>query len=399
MSERKYYCMCESNCRYETMTKEQILSAITQACSGVAVIDPDASPISKVKEANAGKSVTFWAGTQAQYNALANKDPYCVYLITDSTKDADIAASILEALTAAQDAAAAAAKAQETADGKAPEYYLGNKYTHYNGGTYGGSLDSTLTKLMNEMDVDSSIGGIRLCHLSYANINNLGDGNGFLRLYKKGTGCTALFENVTGTTRWLRYYNGTSWGEYQFIKYANASNLDGTTTINSSVFTVDDALSNQLENMRDNDLHIFRLVHNDVFLPDMVITMDAIVHMHKFAAGTGYANIEAYDPNQGRTYKYRKTCYNGVWSDYECYDPDMRVGVEYRTTKRSNGKVVYCKRISHVLTSTFNSNAILQIPHGITDLDRANLIKIFGGRNGYILPYIGGGWNNQRIFD
>ena len=126
MSGRKYYCYCDSNCKFETMTKEQILAAIEQAArwdTGVRMVDSstnqkyalyvsdgklmmresdgneqgsgldfdaDAAFITKVKETNAGGFITFWVGTQVQYNALANKDPNCYYHITDSTRDADI---------------------------------------------------------------------------------------------------------------------------------------------------------------------------------------------------------------------------------------------------------------------------------------------------------------------
>lgn len=89
MSEKKYYCYCESNCKYETLTKEQILSAVEQARSGQ-VIDPNAAYITKVKESNGGGYVTFWVGTQVQFNALVEKDANCVYIVTDSTKDDDI---------------------------------------------------------------------------------------------------------------------------------------------------------------------------------------------------------------------------------------------------------------------------------------------------------------------
>ena len=38
---RKYYCICESNCKFETMTKEQILAAIAQAVETGSVGDVD----------------------------------------------------------------------------------------------------------------------------------------------------------------------------------------------------------------------------------------------------------------------------------------------------------------------------------------------------------------------
>lgn len=94
---RKYFCFCEANCKFETMTKEQILAAIAQAAETGLVIDPDAGFISKVKETNAGGYLTFWVGTQAQHNAIAEKDPSCFYIITDDTKDADIAKALADA--------------------------------------------------------------------------------------------------------------------------------------------------------------------------------------------------------------------------------------------------------------------------------------------------------------
>jgi hypothetical protein len=90
MSKKKYYCYCESNCRYETMTKEQILAAIAQAAAGGLVFDTEAAIISKVKEVNAGGFVTFWVGKQAEYNALPSIDPNCVYIITDNTWQGDV---------------------------------------------------------------------------------------------------------------------------------------------------------------------------------------------------------------------------------------------------------------------------------------------------------------------
>ena len=87
MSKRKYYCFCDSNCKFETMTREQILAAIQQAAESGLVFDPDAAFITKIKETNAGNLLTFWVGTQAQYNALQTIDKNCHYIITDKTDE------------------------------------------------------------------------------------------------------------------------------------------------------------------------------------------------------------------------------------------------------------------------------------------------------------------------
>ena len=89
MSERKYYCLCSSNCKFETMTKEQILAAITQAVENGSVQDVDTGFVTKVKEQNAGGFVSFWVGTRAQYNALATKDASCIYILTDENVDVE----------------------------------------------------------------------------------------------------------------------------------------------------------------------------------------------------------------------------------------------------------------------------------------------------------------------
>lgn len=87
---KKYYCFCSSNCKYETMTKEQILAAIAQAVQTGSVGDCDTGFITKIKEKNGGKCVTFWVGTQAQYNAIESKEQNCMYIITDDTLGNDL---------------------------------------------------------------------------------------------------------------------------------------------------------------------------------------------------------------------------------------------------------------------------------------------------------------------
>lgn len=106
---KKYYCFCSSNCKYETMTKEQILAAIMQAAESGEIHDVDAGFITKVKENNAGGYVTFWTGTQAQFNALPRIETNCLYIFTDSTATDDIMAAIAAANEKAEAALAAAA--------------------------------------------------------------------------------------------------------------------------------------------------------------------------------------------------------------------------------------------------------------------------------------------------
>ena len=90
MAERKYYVLCSSNCKFESMTKEQILTAIEQAVSDGVIKDVDTGFITKLKELNKGGYISVWRGTTAEYNALTEKDENCIYVKTDDTQFADI---------------------------------------------------------------------------------------------------------------------------------------------------------------------------------------------------------------------------------------------------------------------------------------------------------------------
>lgn len=88
-NERKYYVFCEDNCKFESMTKEQIITAIAEA-TGHTPEDIDAAFITKIKEQNRNKPLKFWIGTQAEYNALEEIDPNCFYIFSDSDELSDI---------------------------------------------------------------------------------------------------------------------------------------------------------------------------------------------------------------------------------------------------------------------------------------------------------------------
>ena len=66
---RTYYCFCDDDCKFPTMTAEQIIAAIAEA-TGNTPTNIDDAFISKIKDANASRNLTFWAGTEAEFNAL-----------------------------------------------------------------------------------------------------------------------------------------------------------------------------------------------------------------------------------------------------------------------------------------------------------------------------------------
>lgn len=92
--ERTYFVICEDNCKFEGMTKEQIINAIAEATGATPEsIDVDAAFITKIKEMNANKNLKFWIGTTAQFEALPSKVQDTLYILTD-----DDTADSLEAL-------------------------------------------------------------------------------------------------------------------------------------------------------------------------------------------------------------------------------------------------------------------------------------------------------------
>ena len=76
------YVICDTNCKYEGMTKEQIIAAIAEATGNTPTGIDDAF-ITKLKEQNANGTVKLWIGTTAQFNAVATKDENTLYLLTD----------------------------------------------------------------------------------------------------------------------------------------------------------------------------------------------------------------------------------------------------------------------------------------------------------------------------
>ena len=71
MANRIVYAICDDDCKFVTMTKEEILAAIEQALEQGYVSDPDGAVFSKIKEINEGAAKQLWVGTEAQFNALS----------------------------------------------------------------------------------------------------------------------------------------------------------------------------------------------------------------------------------------------------------------------------------------------------------------------------------------
>ena len=96
MSEQNYYVIGDNNCKYISMTKEQILAAIEQILTTGEITDVDTGFVTMIKDQNGGAGLKFWIGTNAEYNALTDKEESCFYIITDDTTNEDIDKAIAE---------------------------------------------------------------------------------------------------------------------------------------------------------------------------------------------------------------------------------------------------------------------------------------------------------------
>ena len=82
------YVICDQNCKFEGMTKEQILTAIAQAVESGEIKDVDAGFIQTVKTIN-GVPLRFFVGEQSAYDALTEEEKNGLFAIitNDTTKD------------------------------------------------------------------------------------------------------------------------------------------------------------------------------------------------------------------------------------------------------------------------------------------------------------------------
>ena len=82
------YVICDQNCKFEGLTREQILTAITQAVNEGTIGDIDTGFITTIKTIN-GTPLKFFVGEQADYDALTDEQKQNLFAIitNDTTKD------------------------------------------------------------------------------------------------------------------------------------------------------------------------------------------------------------------------------------------------------------------------------------------------------------------------
>ena len=81
------YVICDQNCKFEGMTKEQILTAIMQAVESGEIKDVDAGFVTTIKTIS-GQPLKFFVGEQAAYDALTEEEKENLFAII--TNDATL---------------------------------------------------------------------------------------------------------------------------------------------------------------------------------------------------------------------------------------------------------------------------------------------------------------------
>lgn len=85
------YAFCDNNCKHLVYTREEVLSLLQQAINDGSLknIDADFAAVKRVVDGNAGSDITFWTGTEAEFNAL-NPAPKVNHFIPRRGEDGKI---------------------------------------------------------------------------------------------------------------------------------------------------------------------------------------------------------------------------------------------------------------------------------------------------------------------
>lgn len=94
MANTTVYVFSGDNCKFEGMTKEQVIEAITNATKGKAITDVDTGFVTKIQEINKNAALKFWVGSTSEYNAIEQKENNCLYILSDETDKDDIEGAI-----------------------------------------------------------------------------------------------------------------------------------------------------------------------------------------------------------------------------------------------------------------------------------------------------------------
>lgn len=84
------YALDDGQNKWATLTKEQILTAITQAITEGKISNVDAGFITRIQEMNRKRPVHLWVGSVAEYEALETKDFDTIYIFNNDSTIPDL---------------------------------------------------------------------------------------------------------------------------------------------------------------------------------------------------------------------------------------------------------------------------------------------------------------------
>lgn len=67
---RNYYVLCDDDCRFPAMTAEQVIAAIAEATGNIPSEHVDDAFITKIKSSGQEKNISFWYGTESEFNEI-----------------------------------------------------------------------------------------------------------------------------------------------------------------------------------------------------------------------------------------------------------------------------------------------------------------------------------------
>lgn len=83
MANRNFYVLCDDNCRFPSMTKDEIFTAIQSAVEQHGTRTLTIDVLTGLKEVNKNEVISLWIGTQAEFNAIQSPSENTMYLISD----------------------------------------------------------------------------------------------------------------------------------------------------------------------------------------------------------------------------------------------------------------------------------------------------------------------------
>lgn len=95
----KVYVLCDNNCKYESLTKEQIYTAIVQALENGTIEDVNTGFVQTIKTIN-NIPLKFFVGSQASYDALKDEQKENLFaIISDDTSKENLIKKLEELQT------------------------------------------------------------------------------------------------------------------------------------------------------------------------------------------------------------------------------------------------------------------------------------------------------------